>query len=102
MHGCGHWQLGDGRKLAVAKACGSVEAIDKGKEIHGDIADMALVDNDMMVLGNASMDMYAKCDMFGTAKEVLEKFVFQDVNSLECTHYNICPTGTTPQSTRFI
>ena len=63
---------------------------------------MALVDNDMMVLGNASMDMYAKCGMFGTAKEVLEKFVFQDVNSLECTHYNICPAWTRPQSTRFI
>ena len=63
---------------------------------------MALVDNDVMVFGNASMDMYAKCGMFGTTKEVVEKFVFQDVNSLECTHYNICPAWTRPQSTQFI
>ena len=63
---------------------------------------MALVDNDIMVLGNASMDMYDKCGRFGTTKEVLEKFVFQDLNSLECTHYNICPAWTRPQSIRFI
>ena len=45
---------------------------------------MALVDNDMTVLGNASMDMYAKCGMFGTAKEVLNllyhhRWLFYDV-----------------------
>ena len=34
------------------------------------------MDNDMMVLGNASMDMYAKCDMFGTNKEVICLGVF--------------------------
>ena len=44
---------------------------------------MALVDNDIMVLGNASMDMNDKGGRFGTTKEVLDNMDRVTISDLD-------------------
>ena len=48
---------------------------------------MALVDNDIMVLGNASMDMYDKCGRFGTTKEVMDNMDKVTKHSIHLNKY---------------
>ena len=54
----------------IIKACGSLRAINKGKEIHDDIISKGLL-HDNVVLGNAFLNMYARCGSLDKVQEVL-------------------------------
>ncbi|KAH7424827.1 hypothetical protein KP509_11G026900 [Ceratopteris richardii] len=62
----------------VAKACGSIGALDKGREIHEKVAKEGLFRNDT-VLGTALIDMYAKCGVLVQARQVLDEIQVRDV-----------------------
>ncbi|KAI5069670.1 hypothetical protein GOP47_0015971 [Adiantum capillus-veneris] len=64
----------------ILKACGSIGAISKGEEIHNKIASQGLFENNT-ILGNAVVDMYAKCGAVAKAQQVLEEFPHRDVAS---------------------
>ncbi|KAH6558955.1 hypothetical protein KP509_1Z035900 [Ceratopteris richardii] len=54
----------------VLKACGITKDIERGRKIHDEILGRGLLDTNV-VLGNALVEMYAKCNAFGRAQEVL-------------------------------
>ena len=58
--------------ISILKVCGSIGAIEKGKEIHDYIVNNGLLQGDIS-LGNALVDMYAKCGALAKAKQVLEE-----------------------------
>ena len=58
----------------ILKACGSIGALEKGKQIHEDIVNRALLGKHIE-LGNSLVDMYAKCGAFTQAKQVLDKLL---------------------------
>jgi pentatricopeptide repeat protein len=58
--------------------CGSTGAIDKGKQIHDEIASKGFLDKDV-VLGNALVDMYTKCGSVRKAREVLHELRVRNV-----------------------
>jgi pentatricopeptide repeat protein len=64
----------------VLKACGKIGFLCKGIEIHDEIVMKGLLDKDVM-LGNALVDMYARCGMVGSAQEALEMLPIRDVIS---------------------
>ena len=55
--------------ICSLKACASIGALDKGKEIHMNIEKDGLVQQNIVV-GNALIDMYAKCGSLAKAAEV--------------------------------
>ncbi|KAI5057889.1 hypothetical protein GOP47_0027904 [Adiantum capillus-veneris] len=57
--------------LITLKACSSIDAIDKGEEIHADIEKKGLLEEDI-VLGNALVDMYMKCGGINKAQDVFD------------------------------
>ena len=57
--------------LSILKACGNLGAIEKGKQIHDQIRSRNFIEKDI-VLGNALVDMYAKCGMLDKAQKALE------------------------------
>jgi pentatricopeptide repeat protein len=66
--------------ICILKACGSTGAIDLGKHIHNDLVRRGLLGRDI-VLGNALVDMYAKCGLLAKAQELLEELPIHDVVS---------------------
>ena len=64
--------------ICILKVCGSIGAIDKGKEIHNEIVGKRLLENDVM-LGNALVDMYVKCGVLAKALDVLEELPVRDI-----------------------
>ncbi|MCO5569223.1 hypothetical protein L7F22_022934 [Adiantum nelumboides] len=62
---------------SVLTACGIVQDIDMGKQIHDAILRQGLLKS-TIVLGNALIDMYAKC---GVPQEVFDNLRVQDVVS---------------------
>ena len=64
----------------ILKACGKVGAISKGEEIHVEIVKKRFLEKDV-VLGNALVDMYAKCGILVKAKQVLEDLPIRDIVS---------------------
>jgi pentatricopeptide repeat protein len=72
--------------ICILKACATIGAINKGKQIHERIMNSGLLETDL-VLGNALIDMYARCGMVSQAREVLEDLPTRDVvswNTLIC------------------
>jgi pentatricopeptide repeat protein len=67
--------------ICILKACGSVGAIDTGEKIHEEIIGRCLLDKEDIVLGNALVDMYAKCGMLSKAAQVLESLPMRNVVS---------------------
>ncbi|KAI5081458.1 hypothetical protein GOP47_0004641 [Adiantum capillus-veneris] len=59
------------------KACGSIQAEDKGREIHVEAERQGLLEQNVIV-GNALIDMYAKCGFLITAQEVFDKLPAHD------------------------
>ncbi|KAH7292687.1 hypothetical protein KP509_29G081200 [Ceratopteris richardii] len=55
----------------MLKACGSIRALNEGVSLHDEIVVKGLLDKDVM-LGNAVVDMYAKCGALAKAHEVFE------------------------------
>lgn len=66
--------------LCSLKACGSVGAIERGKEIHAEIERKSLLQVDVAV-GNTLVDMYVKCESLAMAQEVFNKLPARDVVS---------------------
>ena len=64
--------------VCVLKACGDKGADINGKEIHADIVRQGLLENNS-ILGNALLDMYAKCGLFEEAEEMFAKLPLRDV-----------------------
>ena len=63
--------------IGVLSACGNVKAIGKGKQIHDEITRTDFLGSNLM-LGNALVDMYAKCGELMTARQVLNGLPFRD------------------------
>eukprot|EP01018_Ginkgo_biloba_P023741 Gb_23967 [translate_table: standard] len=61
----------------VLKACAGLSALEQGKEIHAHIIRRGF-DSDVFV-GNALIDMYAKCCSIGYARQVFDKMSTRDV-----------------------
>ncbi|MCO5551913.1 hypothetical protein L7F22_005420 [Adiantum nelumboides] len=66
--------------LCTLKACAVIGAIEKGKQIHDQILMQGLLEHHI-VLVNALVDMYAKCNALHLAKSVLEKLPSRNVVS---------------------
>ena len=66
--------------LAILKACGSIGAIEKGTQIYDEIVSRRLLEKHNL-LGNAVVDMYAKCGVLAKAQEVLEELPVQNIVS---------------------
>jgi pentatricopeptide repeat protein len=64
----------------ILKACGSIRSVEKGKQIHLEIINIGLLQNNA-VLGNALVDMYAKCGVLDKAQKVLEDLPARNVIS---------------------
>ncbi|KAH7284481.1 hypothetical protein KP509_34G056100 [Ceratopteris richardii] len=64
----------------ILKACGTLGALEMGKQIHDEIMKQGLLQNDV-VLGGALVDMYAKCNTLAKAREVLDILPLRDVIS---------------------
>ncbi|KAF5469247.1 hypothetical protein F2P56_013335 [Juglans regia] len=60
-------------------ACASLGAWSQGKEVHGFAVRCGLVED--VFVGNAIVDMYAKCQMMDEANKVFERMVVKDVVS---------------------
>nr|ABR16216.1 unknown [Picea sitchensis] len=64
---------------SVLPACAQLSDLQQGKEIHGYIIRRGL---DLgIVVGNALIDMYAKCGSIGSAQKVFDKMLQRDVVS---------------------
>ena len=62
------------------KACASIVAFDRGKEIHNEIHNMGLLEKSN-VISSALVDMYTKCNNLSKAQQVLEELPFQEIAS---------------------
>ena len=67
--------------LCILKACANTGAVEKGQEIHGEIEKRGMLLGDCHPIGNALVDMYAKCGSVFKAQQVFNKLVVQDVVS---------------------
>ncbi|KAH7388370.1 hypothetical protein KP509_16G072300 [Ceratopteris richardii] len=66
--------------ICSLKACSELKALEKGEKVHAEVSKLGLLKNHI-VLGNALVDMYIKCNMLERAKEVFEKVLSRDVTS---------------------
>ncbi|KAH7427070.1 hypothetical protein KP509_10G028900 [Ceratopteris richardii] len=66
--------------ICILKACGNIQAINKGREIHSDIQKRGLLNRNCQ-LGNALVDMYCKCGLLDAAERVFHSLPFKDVVS---------------------
>ena len=66
--------------ICILKACGTIRATNKGKQIHDKIRRRGLLEKDV-TLGNALLDMYTRCGMLSRAQKVLEELPARDVVS---------------------
>ncbi|KAI5076875.1 hypothetical protein GOP47_0008940 [Adiantum capillus-veneris] len=66
--------------VCLVKACGSIGAIEKGKEIHAQIIEDHSLDEDVHV-GTALVDMYCKFGFLSKAQEVFDKLHIRNIVS---------------------
>mgnify|MGYP000252848141 FL=1 len=59
------------RPICILKACGSIGAINKGKQIHDEILRKGLFEKNVL-LGTSLVDMYARCGMLYKAERVFD------------------------------
>ena len=64
--------------VCILKACGSIGALDKGREIHVEIVQRRLLD---MPLSTALVEMYARCGSLVKAQQVFNELPVRDVVS---------------------
>jgi pentatricopeptide repeat protein len=72
--------------ISVLKSCGIIGCLEVGESLHVKIKQQGLLENEI-VLGNALVDMYAKCGSLKKAQEVFEMIPNQSVvawNALIC------------------
>jgi pentatricopeptide repeat protein len=65
--------------ISILKACSSPAFLQQGKEIHTQAAEAALSSD--VSIGNALVNMYAKCGSMEDAQQVLDNMSFRDVIS---------------------
>lgn len=65
---------------SVVSACASLEAIREGRQIHARLMKCEKSRNDL-ILGNALVDMYAKCGKINEARHVFDRMPVRDVVS---------------------
>ncbi|MCO5583268.1 hypothetical protein L7F22_059294 [Adiantum nelumboides] len=58
--------------VSALKACASIRAADKGKQIHDEIAKQGMLHNNI-ILDGALVDMYAKCGAPSQARQFMEE-----------------------------
>ena len=66
--------------ILCLRACGNIVAPEKGENIHREIIQRGLLEQDIS-LGNAIIDMYMKCGSIAMAQEVFKEFPSRDVIS---------------------
>lgn len=66
--------------VCILKACGNLKEIDKGREMHIEIAKKGMLEEDAFV-GSTVVDMYSKCGMLAEAQQAFDKLPIQDVVS---------------------
>ena len=66
--------------LAILKACGQIEAGKRGQTTHVKILKEGLLEKDVS-LGNALVDMYAKCGELGRAQSVFDELLLRNIVS---------------------
>ena len=66
--------------ICCLKACSVIGAIDKGRELHAEAARTEMLRSELVV-GNAVVDMYAKCGFSVKAEEVFHELPMKDVIS---------------------
>jgi pentatricopeptide repeat protein len=66
--------------VCVVKACASINDVERGEQIHGEIVARCLLEENLL-LCTALVDMYAKCDALRKAHEVLHELHFRDTAS---------------------
>ncbi|KAH7422239.1 hypothetical protein KP509_13G098600 [Ceratopteris richardii] len=66
--------------VCCLKACSNIRAFEKGQEIHNEINQLAMLE-DNLPLGNALLDMYAKCGYVSKVKEVFDVLSSRDIVS---------------------
>ncbi|KAI5056119.1 hypothetical protein GOP47_0029640 [Adiantum capillus-veneris] len=66
--------------ICSLKACGSIGDVNKGVDLHADIARKGLLETDLQV-GSALVDMYAKSGLLMKAQEVLDKLPTRNIVS---------------------
>lgn len=64
----------------ILNACGNIGAVDKGQEIHAQIVRERWLEEHIEV-GNALVDMYAKCDVLEKAQDVFDDLPARNVVS---------------------
>jgi pentatricopeptide repeat protein len=68
--------------VSCLKACGNIAAVDKGQEIHGEIARKdSVLGRDQLLIGNALVHMYVKSGMLAKAEEVFNNLSTRDIIS---------------------
>jgi pentatricopeptide repeat protein len=73
--------------VCILKVCGEIGALNMGKVIHAEIENRGLLAKNIL-LGNALVDMYAKCGLLAKSRQVLEELPLRDAAS-----YNALMTG---------
>ncbi|KAH6556943.1 hypothetical protein KP509_1Z146900 [Ceratopteris richardii] len=87
--------------LSILKACASIGALEVGKVIHNEIDFQGLLKDDD-ILGDAIVDMYAKCGALEAARQVLNDLPVQSVVSWNALMMSYCQKGLAEQVlTRF-
>ncbi|KAH7427048.1 hypothetical protein KP509_10G028200 [Ceratopteris richardii] len=66
--------------VCLLKACGTLGAVDMGEQIHEQIINQGLMEENI-VLGTALVDMYAKCGALTKAQTVLKELSVRDIVS---------------------
>eukprot|EP00250_Pteridium_aquilinum_P008158 c17724_g1_i1 orf=1-972(-) len=73
--------------VALLKACLMLQDLDRGHEIHAEVARLGLLEKDLFV-GSTLVDLYTKCGLIDKAKQVFDKLTKRDVVS-----WNVLITG---------
>lgn len=76
----------------ILKACSSIGAVEKGQEVHAEIVKTGLLEIDV-VLGNASIDMYAKYGALSKACQILKELPVRNVVSWTVLILAHCQSG---------
>ncbi|KAI5082665.1 hypothetical protein GOP47_0002408 [Adiantum capillus-veneris] len=76
----------------ILNACGSLGAADKGEMLHFEIVRLGLLEEDV-VLGNALVDMYAKCGLQTKAQHVFDELPVRNVVSWNALITGYCQFG---------
>jgi pentatricopeptide repeat protein len=64
----------------ILKACGSTRAMDKGRRIHGRIVAFGFLEEEHRdLIGSSLIDLYAKCELLGSAHRVFDALTARDV-----------------------